>query len=63
MNERLRRGWLFVHGALKEPSTWRGIVMLTTGFSAANEPERADAYVTFGLIVVGFIGVVARDKK
>ena len=46
----------------KEPSTWRGLVMLATGFGVALTPEQADAVVGVGIAVVGLIGVLTADQ-
>lgn len=47
---------------LKEPSTWRGIVLLTTAFGVPLNPELQEAIIATGLAAAGLIGVVTQDK-
>ena len=47
---------------LDEASTWRGIIMLATAFGVQLEPEQTEAIVSFGLAVVGLLGVFSKDK-
>ena len=47
---------------LKEPSTWRGIVLLLTAIGVPVAPAMADAIVSVGLAVAGLIGVATPDK-
>lgn len=48
---------------LKEPSTWRGIILiLTGGTSAAVDPGMIAETVTAGLTLAGIVGTVTRDK-
>ena len=46
---------------LKEPSTWRGIVMLITGFGIGISPDLAEHIVAVGVSVAGVIGVITSD--
>ena len=46
----------------KEPSTWRGIIMLLTAIGVPIAPAMADAIVAAGLAIAGLIGVVSPDK-
>ena len=48
---------------LKEPSTWRGLVMIATACGAVLSPDQREAIVTGGLLVVGLIGAAMADKK
>jgi len=52
----------FFLARLKEPSTWRGIVMLLTGFGVAFTPDQANAVVAVGVAIVGLIGVFTADQ-
>lgn len=52
----------YIVDRLKEPSTWRGIIMLLTALGLSIEPELATAIVTAGVSAVGLVGVVTRDK-
>ena len=47
---------------LKEPSTWRGLVLLLTAIGVPVAPAMADAIVSVGLAVAGLIGVATPDK-
>jgi hypothetical protein len=48
---------------LKEPSTWRGLVMIATACGAKLAPEQWEAIVTGGLLVAGLIGAAMADTK
>lgn len=41
---------------LKEPSTWRGLVLIATALGAKISPDQAEAIVVAGLFLVGAIG-------
>lgn len=43
---------------LKQPSTWRGMVMLATSVGLAVEPQLADKIIVAGTGVAGLIGVM-----
>ncbi len=46
----------------KEPSTWRGIVLLLTAVGVPVAPAMSEAIVSVGLAVAGLIGVVTADS-
>lgn len=46
----------------REPSTWRGLVLLLTAIGVPIAPVMADAIITAGLAVAGLIGVAVPDK-
>ena len=46
----------------KEPSTWRGVVLLLTALGVPMAPEMANAIVSLGLAVAGMVGVLTPDK-
>ena len=48
---------------LKEPSTWRGLVMIATACGAVLSPDQREAIVTGGLLIVGLIGAAIADTK
>ena len=52
----------YIYARLKEPSTWRGIVMLLTGLGVNLSPETASQIVSVGVGLVGLIGVASKDK-
>ena len=47
---------------LKEPTTWRGMVMLLTSAGINISPELSAGIVSLGLAVAGFIGVITKEK-
>ena len=47
---------------MKEPSTWRGIILLLTAIGVPVAPAMADAIVSVGLAIAGLIGVATPDK-
>jgi hypothetical protein len=47
---------------LKEPSTWRGLVILATSCGLTLSPEQSDAILAVGLLCAGLIGVFTPDK-
>lgn len=46
----------------KEPSTWRGVVLLLTAVGVPVAPAMSEAIVSVGLAVAGLIGVVTADS-
>ncbi|MCI0430265.1 MAG: hypothetical protein L0210_06960 [Rhodospirillales bacterium] len=48
---------------LKEPSAWRGLVLLLTSLGLGISPEQSDAIVAAGLAVAGAIGAFAPDAS
>lgn len=44
----------------REPSTWRGIILLLTALGVPMAPALSEAIVSTGLAVAGLIGVVTR---
>ena len=47
---------------LREPSTWRGIVLLATALGVPLHPELQEAIIATGLATAGLIGVVTQDR-
>lgn len=48
---------------LSEPSTWRGLIMLSSAFGVVLSPEQTDAIVAAGMALAGLIGVFTGDSK
>jgi len=48
---------------LKQPSTWKGIVSIATGFGVALSPEQIAAIVAVGVSVVGVIDTFWDEDK
>lgn len=46
----------------REPSTWRGLVLLLTAVGVPIAPELGEVIVSAGLGVAGLIGVLTADK-
>jgi hypothetical protein len=44
---------------LKQPSTWRGLVLLSSAFGFAVRPDVGEAIIAAGLALSGLIGVLA----
>lgn len=53
----------YILDRLKEPSTWRGIILILTSAGVAIDPALADAIIPAGIGLAGVIGVVTADKK
>ena len=47
---------------MKEPSTWRGLILLLTAVGVPVAPALADSIISVGLAVAGLIGAVMPDK-
>lgn len=54
------KNYLFARA--KEPSTWRGLVLLLTAVGVPIAPALGEQIVTAGLAAAGLIGVLAADK-
>mgnify|MGYP000686314014 CR=1 FL=1 len=52
----------YIVSRAKEPSTWRGIILLLTAIGVPIAPAMADAIVSVGLALAGAIGVFTADK-
>ena len=44
----------------KEPSTWRGVILLLTSLGVGIAPEVANAIVGAGVGIAGLVGVVSK---
>lgn len=52
----------YILARAKEPSTWRGIILMLTAIGVPIAPAMADAIVSVGLAVAGLIGIATPDK-
>lgn len=52
----------YILDRLKEPSSWRGLVMVATAFGVSVSPELMDAIIASGTGLAGVIGFVFKDK-
>tara|TARA_R110000822_G_scaffold2158_4_gene10380 strand:- start:206 stop:373 length:168 start_codon:yes stop_codon:yes gene_type:complete len=46
----------------KEPSSWRGLLLLLTAIGIPVAPQLADAIIAVGLALAGLIGVATPDR-
>jgi hypothetical protein len=46
----------------KEPSTWRGLILILTAIGVPVAPAMAEAVVSVGLALAGAVGVLTADK-
>ena len=51
----------FFLNRLREPSTWRGFIMLATGLGVAMSPETIEQVVVAGTAMTGLIGMFTTD--
>ena len=47
---------------MKEPSTWRGIILLLTAVGVPIAPELQSVIISAGLGLAGLVGAVTPDK-
>lgn len=52
----------YILDRLKEPSSWRGLVMIATAFGVSVNPELIDSIIAVGAGLAGVIGFVFKDK-
>lgn len=52
----------YLFDRIREPSTWRGIILLLTAIGVPVAPQLAEAIVTAGLGMAGLVGVMTPDK-
>ena len=46
----------------KEPSTWRGLILVLTALGVPLAPALSEAIIAAGLAIAGLVGVVSPDK-
>ena len=47
---------------MKEPPTWRGLILLLTAVGVPVAPALADSIISVGLAIAGLVGAVTPDK-
>ena len=52
----------YILDRLKEPSSWRGLVMIATAFGVSVNPELIEVIIAAGTGLAGVIGFVFKDK-
>ena len=53
----------YILARLAEQSTWRGLILLLTGFGIELEPALQGHIIAGGLSIVGIINVFRKEKK
>lgn len=51
----------YILARAKEPSTWRGVILVLTAAGVPLAPAMAEAIVSVGLAVAGLVGVLTPD--
>ena len=52
----------YIVDRLKEPSSWRGLIMLATAFGVSVTPDLVASIVAAGTGLAGIIGFAFKDK-
>ena len=52
----------YILDRLKEPSSWRGLVMIATSFGVSINPELLTSIIAAGTGLAGVIGFFFKDK-
>ena len=52
----------YILARAKEPSTWRGLILILTAVGVPVAPAMADSIVAAGLAVAGLVGAAMPDK-
>ena len=47
---------------LKEPSTWRGLVLCASAFGMTLTPDQSYAIASLGMALAGSIGIISPDR-
>lgn len=53
----------YIVNRAKEASTWRGAILLLTGFGVQISPEMAETIVSIGVSAAGLVGMLLPDSK
>lgn len=48
---------------LRQPSTWRGIITVVSGFGVVISPELTNEIVATGVGIIGLIEVIRNENK
>lgn len=48
---------------LKEPSTWRGIILVVTACGVPVAPALGEQIIAVGIAIAGLVGIFAADPK
>lgn len=61
MNPRLKAGFNYLVDRAKEPSSWRGAILIVTALGAHLNPQQTQAIITAGLMAAGLVGAMTKD--
>lgn len=53
----------YIIARLKEPSTWRGLILMITSAGVTFSPDQINALVAVGLCAAGAVGAFVPDNK
>jgi hypothetical protein len=53
----------YLLGRMKEPSTWRGLILVVTSFGIKLSPDQIEAITFTGLLLAGFLGAALPDSS
>lgn len=53
----------YVIERLKEPSTWRGIILVVTACGVPVAPALGEQIIAVGIAIAGLVGIFAADPK
>lgn len=53
----------YIIARLREPSTWRGIILIATAAGVPIAPQHIEAIVTAGLGLAGLLGAMLPDAR
>lgn len=53
----------YILDRMKEPSTWRGLILVVTSFGIKLSPDQIEAITFTGLLLAGFLGAALPDSS
>lgn len=53
----------YLRNRMREPSTWRGLVMLLAAAGVPLAPDVAETIISLGMAAAGLIGVATPDAR
>jgi hypothetical protein len=59
----VREVYPYLFGLLKEPSTWRALIILLTLCGIVVSPEEGEKIIVGGVALVGVLGAAINSKK
>lgn len=52
----------YIIDRLKEPSTWRGLILILSSLGVGIQPELAEGIIAVGVGAAGVVGVVTKGE-